>query len=80
MIRKIQTAGRELVVAIPRGLAKRASLEAGDAIIVKLEGARLVISSARGSKHDLTRLLARVRRGNLHGEVDFGEPRGREVW
>jgi antitoxin MazE len=42
---------------------------------------RPVVSSARRrGRRSLDDLLRDVTPENLHGEIDWGEPRGREVW
>jgi len=39
-----------------------------------------VVPPVRRNKSSLIELLAKVNKKNLHAEVDFGSPVGREIW
>ena len=47
---------------------------------LSVDDGRLIASPVKQETWTLRDLLSRVRKGNLHGEVDFGESVGREVW
>jgi len=40
----------------------------------------MIVDATKGQEYSLEDLLARVSKKNLHSEVDFGAPMGREVW
>ena len=41
---------------------------------------KVVATPVEQKKLSLAELLAKVNKKNLHGEVDFGRPAGREIW
>ena len=80
MITKIQKWGNSLGVRIPKTLAQEAAVEEGLPVNVTIEDGRLVVAPIRGGRLDLQELLAQITPDNLHGEVNFGKPTGREIW
>jgi len=40
----------------------------------------MIVEAAKEQEYSLEELLARVTKKNLHSEVDFGAPVGKEVW
>ena len=56
-----------------------ARLGLNDPIDIREEGGRIVIEPIRASGCDLAQLLAGITPENLHTEVDFGTPVGREL-
>jgi len=80
MMTRVQKWGNSLGVRIPKKLAEDARVGEGAAVDITLEEGRLVIAPTRRNSYKLTRLLSQVTPENLHGEVDPGGPRGREVW
>jgi antitoxin MazE len=47
---------------------------------VREEAGRIVIESVQEPQYDLADLVKRINSKNRHGEIDFGEPVGKEVW
>ena len=69
--------GNSLAVRIPRAFVARAGLNEGSAIEIAEKDGALVL---RKPRYRLDDLLAGVTDSNRHGESDWGEPRGDEVW
>jgi antitoxin MazE len=46
---------------------------------LSLDNGRMIVEPAQ-EQYSLEELLARVTKKNLHSEVDFGLPVGKEVW
>ena len=44
------------------------------------EAGRIVIEPVREKKYKLDDLLKEITKDNIHEEIDFGVPEGREVW
>ena len=80
MVTKIQKWGNSLGLRIPKSFAKDAGVEEGSPVDISIEGDRLVIKPIRAAKYELDDLLSRVRKDNLHDEIQTGDPVGREVW
>ena len=77
-VKAIQKWGNSLGLRIPKDVAERAHLREGSIVDVSAEDDRVVVTPAR-RRYSLRDLLAGVRKDNLHGEVDTGEPVGKEV-
>jgi antitoxin MazE len=72
--------GNSAAVRIPAAVLDAAGLKADDAVEVHEEDGRVVIEKARPQPITLEWLLAGITPDNLHEEVDFGPPVGREFW
>ncbi len=80
MITKIHKWGNSLALRIPKALADSVGLGNGTEIELIIEDEKLVITRSRASHPNLEDLLSRVTTENVHEEIDFGEPVGREAW
>ncbi|MFO1307400.1 MAG: AbrB/MazE/SpoVT family DNA-binding domain-containing protein [Burkholderiales bacterium] len=65
-------------VRIPREILEQADIAPESEVTIIAEAGRIVIEPAR-RKPTLDELLALMRPGDRHEEVDYGAPRGREV-
>jgi antitoxin MazE len=71
--------GNSAVVRIPKPLLKSAGLEVDSPIEINVVDGQLVIDPVKVGEYALDDLLAGITPENVHGEVDFGKPEGREV-
>jgi len=71
--------GNSASVRIPAGIMEAARLRLNDPIDIREEGGRIVIEPIRTEECDLDQLLAAITPENLHAEVDFGAPAGKEL-
>jgi antitoxin MazE len=71
--------GNSARVRIPAAVMRAARLNLGEAVNVRAESGRIIIEPLRLKEYDLAELVKRITRGNLHDEVDFGRPRGKET-
>ena len=69
--------GASLAVRIPKAIAEQWGVSEGSAVELISRGEQVVM---RKKTYDLAEMLARVTSENLHSEVDFGPPAGREEW
>ena len=76
---KIHRWGNSLAVRIPKPFAESAGLKASSEVQMSLEGDEVRLTPVR-HRWDLRRMLARVTKGNTHGEVESGPAVGREAW
>ena len=77
---KVQKWGNSLGLRIPRSFAAEAHVEAGSTVDLSVQSGSLLVRPLRARKHALGKLLKKVNRRNLHGEVSSGKPVGREAW
>ena len=77
---KIQKWGNSLGLRIPKSFAAEAQMEEGSTVDLSVADGELVVKPLRPRKYVLRDLLRAVDAKNLHGEVDAGDPVGREAW
>lgn len=71
--------GNSASVRIPAGIMEAARLSLDDPVDIREESGRIVIEPIRTNECDLAQLLAGITPENLHTEVDFGAPAGKEI-
>ena len=76
---KISRWGNSLGIRIPKQLAEEVSLKEGDDIEIYCEENQLIIKPQR-TRYTLEQLLEGMSEEHLHGEVDWGEGEGNEIW
>jgi len=76
---KIQKWGNSLALRIPKAFAEEMKLEQNAVVNINIEDGKLVVNLSR-PMFTLEELLAQVTDENLHGEIDWGRPIGKEVW
>jgi antitoxin MazE len=77
---RVQKWGNSLAVRIPKPLAKDAEVTEGTVLNLAVFDGKVVATPVEQKKLSLRELLAKVNKKNLHEEVDFGRPAGREIW
>ena len=76
---KAQKWGNSLAVRIPKSIAQQAGVNEDDELDIDVE-AEIIRLKPRRRQAGLEELLAQITPDNLHAAVDFGGPRGREIW
>jgi len=71
--------GNSASVRIPAVILEAVHLKLDEAVDIREEGGRIVIEPVRPSGYNLAELLAGITPENLHAEVDFGAPVGKEA-
>ena len=72
--------GKSAAVRIPPAVMETARLDLNQPVDVREQSGYIVIEPLGRKEYDLTTLLKRITRRNLHEECDFAEPVDREVW
>jgi antitoxin MazE len=72
--------GNSASVRIPAAVLQAAHLDLDEPVDVREESGRIVIEPVLRKEYDLGELVKRITPGNLHGEVDWGGPVGKEAW
>lgn len=70
--------GNSAAVRIPAAIMESAQLMLDQVVDIREEGGCIVIEPIRPTGYDLAELLAGITPENLHAEVDFREPVGKE--
>ena len=71
--------GNSYAVRIPRAVLEKAQVKEGDELEIRVQAGAISITPAK-KKITLEDLLAAITPENVHGELDWGKPVGREVW
>ena len=77
---RIQRWGNSLGLRIPRSFAAEVGVDAGSEVDLSIQDGDLVVKPARRRTYQLRDLLRKITAKNLHGEVNTGDPVGREIW
>ena len=72
--------GNSASVRIPAAVMQAANLALDEPVNVREESGRIVIEPVRRKEYDLAELVKGITRENLHAEVAFGGPVGKEAW
>jgi len=80
MVTRVKKWGNSLALRIPKPLAQEVGLTDDSPVHVVVRGGKLEIEPAVEAAPSLEDLLAGVSKMNLHSEVDWGSPVGKETW
>ncbi len=72
--------GNSLALRIPKSVAEAAKLRDGDTLLLDVEAPGSVRLRKPRQRPTLEELVARITDENRHGETDWGELVGAEVW
>ncbi len=76
----IQKWGNSLALRIPKTVAKQVNVHKGSRMDMSLLANKIILSARDVKEYTLGSLLKKVNKTNLHEEVSFGKPLGKEVW
>ncbi|MGH8588874.1 MAG: AbrB/MazE/SpoVT family DNA-binding domain-containing protein [Gammaproteobacteria bacterium] len=76
---KAQRWGNSIAVRIPKAVAEAASVKEQDEMDIEVRDGVIQLRP-RAPEPSLDELLAGITPENLHSEMDFGRPEGREAW
>lgn len=71
--------GNSASVRIPAAVMQAAQLVIDEPVDVREEAGRVVIEPLRRKEYDLDELVKAITRSNIHDEIDFGAPVGKEA-
>ncbi len=79
MVLTVQKWGNSLAVRIPSQIANQAHLKDGSEVDLTEESGTIMLDPVEKAP-TLAELLEGMGPEHLHGEIDFGPPRGKEAW
>ena len=71
--------GNSIGIRIPAGILTELNLSAEKKVDVRAEAGRIIIEPIIDSQETLEQLLGQITPDNLHSEIDFGQPVGKEL-
>ena len=72
--------GNSAAVRIPASVLAAASIGLDQAVDIREESGRILIEPIKAEPYDLDALIDQMRPETFPEEVDYGPPRGREIW
>lgn len=72
--------GNSAAVRIPATVLQAIQLRVDEEVEIREEAGRIVIEPIRQKNYKLKDLVKGITKDNLHEEIDFGRPQGKEVW
>ncbi|HEV8339292.1 MAG TPA: AbrB/MazE/SpoVT family DNA-binding domain-containing protein [bacterium] len=79
MLARVRKWGNSLAVRIPKPFAEEADVKEGTRVDLSLEDGKFIVTPILEAKVTLRQLLSKIHPSNLHGEIDMGPARGREL-
>ena len=76
----VQKWGNSVALRIPQAFAKEIHIEKGSTINLSMKNGKLILTPMAQPAYSLEKLLSGATRENIHMEIDFGAPQGREIW
>lgn len=70
--------GNSPSVRLPAAIVRQASLSVNDVVELVVEDGRIVIMPVKTKEYSLDALMSGITDDNLHSEISFGEPVGKE--
>ena len=82
MLAKIQKWGNSQGLRLKKNLLTDVQLGVGDEVDISVKDGIMILTPTKKirGKHSLKDLVARIPKNYQTGEVDWGEPVGKEVW
>jgi len=74
----VQKWGNSLGIRIPNLIARELSLKNGSVVSISDNGNEIIIKPVR--KNTLSEMLDNINEDNIHNEVNWGKPVGKEIW
>jgi len=82
MLAKIQKWGNSQGLRLAKNLLADAQLDIGDQVDLSVKDGIILVTPAKRirGRHNLKDLVSRIPENYQSGEIDWGEPVGKEVW
>ena len=74
----VQKWGNSLGIRIPNLIVRELSLKNGSVVDINDNGNEIIIKPVQ--KNRLSEILNEINDQNLHEEIDWGKPAGKEIW
>jgi antitoxin MazE len=72
--------GNSAAIRIPASVMAAVSIQVNQAVDVHEEDGRIVVEPIKAPSYDLDALLDEMRSETFPDDIDFGPPKGREMW
>jgi antitoxin MazE len=72
--------GNSLAIRIPSSVVQDLALSENSSVLITSNGVIATIQPQKRKKVTLNELVAAITPDNIHNEVDWGRPVGKEIW
>ncbi len=72
--------GNSLAVRLPQNILNQLQLAVDGEVSISVENGKIILEPVKRREYTLEELLAQCPPESIHDEIDFGKPRGKEVW
>ncbi len=79
MLTKTARWGHSLALRIPKTISNECGISENTVVDISLKGNKIIITPVKETEYCLEKLLQLVTKDNIHSEVDFGKPVGKEI-
>jgi antitoxin MazE len=76
---RIQKWGNSLAVRLPKAFAEQTGIENGSSVRIFVQEGKIIVHPLQDKDVLLDNMLAQIEPGNIHKEIDLGEPVGKEL-
>ena len=75
----IQKWGNSLAIRIPKSFASETKINNGTKVDLLIKNNQLIIAPIIKEEYTLDAFLSEINDSNIHNEIDFGKPLGKEL-
>ncbi|MEO8209384.1 MAG: AbrB/MazE/SpoVT family DNA-binding domain-containing protein [bacterium] len=79
MTTKIRKWGNSLALKIPKSFANATKIDEGAEIKLSLSEDKIIITKKQTPKYTLKELVSKINDNNIHKEINFDPPMGKEL-
>ena len=77
---RVQKWGNSLAVRLSKHVVRESNIREGTYVAVDVDEGKIILEVKGTKRYSLRKLLARVKRTNIHREFESGSPVGKEIW
>ena len=76
----VQKWGNSLAVRLSKHVVRESNIQESAYVAVDVDEGKIILEVMGTKRYSLRKLLARVKRTNIHREFEAGPPVGKEIW
>jgi antitoxin MazE len=77
---RVQKWGNSLAVRLSKHVVRESNIHEGSYVAIDVDEGKIVLEVKGTKRYSLRKLLAKVKRTNIHREFEPGPPVGKEIW
>ncbi|MBF8297294.1 MAG: transcriptional regulator/antitoxin MazE [Bacteroidetes bacterium] len=77
---RVQKWGNSLAVRLSKHVVRESKIREGTTVAIGVDEGKIILDVKGKKQYSLRKLLARVKRTNIHREFESGPPVGKEIW